>query len=68
MSYDQTNRAKINGSVTSKRSGIAVEALLKEGDNIRVTSGQDGTKYVRIGFDVEMRLDPEFAAQLKAAL
>lgn len=68
MNYDQTNRAKITGSVTSKRSGIAVEALLKEGDNIRVTSGQDGTRYVRIGFDVEMRLDPATAAALKEAL
>lgn len=68
MTYEQTQRAKITGSVTAKRSGIGVEALLREGDSIRVTNGQDGTRYVRIGFDVELKLDPVLAEQLKAQL
>jgi len=60
--------SKIIGAVTSKRNGIGVEALVKNDSRITVNNGQDGTKYIRIGFDVEMRLDAAKAAELKAAL
>lgn len=58
---------KIIGSVTAKRSGIGVEALVKEDDNVRVNQS-NGSVYIDIGFDVKMRLSAAKAAELKAAL
>jgi len=66
MNYENNDR--IVGSVEAKRSGIGVEALIKENDRISVNRGSNGDVYLRIGFNVNIRLDPAKAAEIKAAL